>query len=390
MKFLLKYIKILILFATIMHMASCIEEVPLESKGFEEAIVVEGSVTNEFKQHQIKLSQVFAIDTTGANPLTGAIVKVNGNTEYLFRETEPGNYISVDSFAAQPGINYQLNIMANGEEYESEPLQLPGTSCIGLLETKRLDYRGENGVAITLNNQASNGTTNFYKYEFVETFKFNSNYFKVNDILIEDGEAYKIPKVKEEYTCYRTEESQEIILASTNSLSEDSVNDLLITFINSNDPRLSLRYSILVRQFVINSAAYNYYETLKEISGSDNLFSQIQPGFLEGNIYNVNNRNEKVIGFFNISSVSTKRIYFNYEDFYDRGSTRPRFVSLDNCEITFPTLNALIELVKNDRVRWFGSPIVPNLPGGSYFVVPRRCVDCTVFGSNVKPDFWED
>jgi len=371
-------------------MVSCVEEIPIESKGFEEALVIEGTVTNEFKQHQIKLSQVFAIDTTGANPLSGATVRVNGNIEYLFKETEPGNYISVDSFAAQPGINYKLYILANGEEYESEPLQLPATSSIGLLESNRVDYRGENGVAITLNNQTSNGSTNFYKYEFVETFKFNSNYFKVNEIVIKDGEAYEVPKLKEEYTCYRTEESQSIILASTNSLSEDSVNDLLITFINSNDPRLSLRYSILVKQYVINSAAYNYYDTLKELSGSDNVFSQIQPGFFEGNVFNINDSSEKVIGFFNISSVSSKRVYFNYEDFYNPGSIRPKFVALDNCEVTFPTLSSLIEQVNNDRVRWFGSPIIPNQPGGSYFVVPRRCVDCTVFGSNVKPDFWED
>ncbi len=390
MKFILIYRKILILFASILLMVSCVEEIPIESKGFEEALVIEGTVTNEFKQHQIKLSQVFAIDTTGANPLSGATVRVNGNIEYLFKETEPGNYISVDSFAAQPGINYKLYILANGEEYESEPLQLPATSSIGLLESNRVDYRGENGVAITLNNQTSNGSTNFYKYEFVETFKFNSNYFKVNEIVIKDGEAYEVPKLKEEYTCYRTEESQSIILASTNSLSEDSVNDLLITFINSNDPRLSLRYSILVKQYVINSAAYNYYDTLKELSGSDNVFSQIQPGFFEGNVFNINDSSEKVIGFFNISSVSSKRVYFNYEDFYNPGSIRPKFVALDNCEVTFPTLSSLIEQVNNDRVRWFGSPIIPNQPGGSYFVVPRRCVDCTVFGSNVKPDFWED
>ena len=390
MKFIFKNIKTVILFASLMLMASCVVEVPIESKSFEEALVVEGTVTNEFKQHQIKLSQVFAIDTTGANPLTGATVKVSGDMEYLFTESEAGNYISLDSFAAQPGVAYKLYILANGEEYESEVLQLPNTSSIDLLKSNRMNYRGEDGVAITLNNQTSNGVTNYYKYEFVETFKFNSNYFKANDIIIKDGEAYEIPKIKEEYTCYRTEDSQAIILASTNSLSEDSVNNLLITFINSSDPKLSNRYSILVSQYVINSAAYNYYDTLKELSGSDNLFSQIQPGFLEGNISNINDSSEKVIGFFNISSVSKKRLYFNYEDFYNPESIRPKFVSLENCVVTFPSLSSLIEEVKNDRVRWFASPIIPNLPGGSYFVVPKRCVDCTVFGSNVKPDFWED
>lgn len=390
MKFILIYKKTLILFASLLLITACVVEVPIESKGFEQALVVEGTVTNEFKQHLIKLSQVFAIDTIGPNPLSGATVKVIGASEYIFEETTPGNYISIDSFAAKPGINYQLFILVNGEEYESKPLQLPETSSIGQLTSNRINYRGNDGVAITLNNQASTGAAKYYRYEFTETFKFNSNYFKANKIVIEDGEALEVPKLKEEYTCYRTDESQKILLASTNSLSEDSVNDLLITFIDAKDPKLSLRYSVLVKQYVISSEAYNYYEILKELSGSDNIFSQSQPGFFAGNIYNSNNVDEKVIGFFNISSVSTKRTYFNYDDFYDPESLRPRFVPVAACEVTFPSLNVLIEQVKNDQVRWFGSPIIPNLPGGSYFVVARRCVDCTVFGSNEKPEFWED
>jgi hypothetical protein len=389
-KYILTYRKTLILLALIALIVSCVEEIPIESDGFEKAIVIEGVITNEIKQHQIKLSQTFSIETADPNPLSGAVVKVSGNNEYIFEETEPGIYISRESFAAQPGINYQLYVSANGEEYKSELLQLPGTSSIGNLAANKIDYRGENGVAITLNNQTSIGAANYYRYEFIETFKFNSNYFKTNDIIIEDGVALEVPKLKEEFTCYRTEKSQEVILATTNSLSDDSVNNLLITFINSNDPKLSLRYSILVKQYVISSAAYNYYEIMKELSGSDNLFSQSQPGFFSGNIMNINDSNEKIIGFFEVSSVSTKRTYFNYEDFYDPENIRPRFVPFTACEVTFPSLDLLIEEIKNDRVRWFKSPLIPNKPGGSYYVVPKRCVDCTVFGTNEKPEFWVD
>ncbi|MFT4849732.1 MAG: hypothetical protein ACI83B_002278 [Sediminicola sp.] len=378
------------LLALLALIVSCVEEIPIESDGFEKAIVIEGSITNELKQHQIKLSQVFEIDSIGPNPLSGATVKVTGTTEYFFEETEPGNYVSVDSFAAQTGINYQLYILANGEEYKSEPLQLPETSSVGQLTSNRINYRGDDGVAITLNNQTSTGAAKFYRYEFTETFKFNANYFKSNDIVIEDGVALEVPKLKEEYTCYRTDESQEIILASTNSLSEDIVNDLLITFIDAKDPKLSLRYSVLVKQYVISSEAYNYYEILKELSGSDNLFSQSQPGFFPSNMTNINNSNENVIGFFEVSSVSTKRTYFNYEDFYDPENIRPRLVPFAACEVTFPSLDLLIEQIENDRVRWFKSPLIPNKPEGSYFVVAKRCVDCTVFGSNEKPEFWED
>ena len=380
-----KYKKLFIFIGFVMIMSSCVEEIALSSEDFEEAIVIEGLVTNELKKHEIKISQTFAIDSTGPKPVSGADISVTGEDEHIFEELEPGRYISIDSFAARPGIDYQLSILVNGNEYISEPTQLSGTSSIGELEANRINYRGEDGVAITLNNQTSTGGANYYKYEYVETFKFNSNYDKVKDIILVDGVPVEVPKQKEEYTCYQTNNSQKIILANTNSLSDDSVNDLLINFIDSKDPSLSNRYSLLIKQYVIGRDAYNYYKILEELSGSENIFSQTQPGFLEGNITNITNPNEKTIGFFNVSSVTKKRIYFNYEDFYDPEGIRPRFVPFALCEETLPGIDNLIEQIERNAVRWAGV-----LPGGGILVVPARCVDCTFFGTNEKPDFWED
>jgi len=74
------------------------------------------------------------------------------------------------------------------------------------------------------------------------------------------------------------------------------------------------RYSIFVKQYVQNFAAHTFYQTLKDISGSESILSQTQPGFFAGNIKSDDNPNEKVIGFFDVSSVSNKRIFFNFSD----------------------------------------------------------------------------
>jgi hypothetical protein len=60
---------------------------------------------------------------------------------------------------------------------------------------------------------------------------------------------------------------------------------------------------------------------LKELSGSDGILSQNQPGFFFGNIKSVENPNEKVIGYFEVSSVSSQRIFFNYEDVFPGSTT---------------------------------------------------------------------
>jgi hypothetical protein len=385
MKLNSKYIIIFLSIAFIAILASCVEEIALETEGFEEVIVIEGTITDEIKQHQIKLSETFALNKSGTNPLSGANVRINGDIEYIFEEVESGMYVSRDSFSAEPGVNYQLSISVNDKEYESEPMKLPESSSIEELNANRINYRGDNGVVITLSNQTTTGLANYYRYEYTETFKFNSNFFKIKDLIVQEGELVEVPKQKEEYTCYRTDESQDIILANTNSLSEDSVNNLFMTFINSDDPKLSNRYSILVKQYVISRGAYTYYEILEELSGSDNLFSQSQPGFFAGNISNINNLEEKIIGYFDVSSVSVKRLYFNNEDFYNPGSVRPRFVPFANCEEISGDIPRLINLIEQNQVRWSSTT-----PGGSFIVVPRKCVDCTFFGTNERPEFWED
>lgn len=389
MNLYLKYTGLLILITQVAWLISCVEEIPIESDGFEDAIVIEATVTDQVMRQQVKLSQSFSIDADGPEPLSGADIKITGEEEYIFEESEPGIYISKEPFGAQPGISYSLMVSINGKEYESLPTKLTGTGSIGELKARRIQYQGEDGVAITLNNETSTGAANYYRYEFTETFKFNANYFKVSDIAIIDGLPVEVPKQKEEYTCYRTEDSNKFVLANTNSLSENSVTDLLIAFIDGDDPKLSKRYSILVKQYVISREAYTYYELLEELSGSDNVFSQNQPGFFSGNIANINDPEEKVIGYFDISNVSVKRLYFNYEDFYDPEGIRPRFVAYANCEVTLPDISTLMTQIEQGAVRWSETQ-VPENSVRPFYVVPTPCVDCTLFGTNIKPDFWED
>jgi len=384
MKSILKYSKFLLL-SCLALLASCVEEIPIEPGSFEEAIIVEATITDEMKTQQIKLSKTIPLNAEDDNLISNAEVKVIGNVEYDFEEVEPGVYQSTSPFAAIPEVGYQLLIMIDGQVYESTPTFLPEQVEIEEVKADRIDVEGQDGVAITLSNQATTDTPVFYRFEYTETFKFTSNFDTASDLIVVDGDLLVVPKLREEYTCYRTNESKDIILANTNALSENSVSDLLLKFINSTDPRLSRRYSILVSQYSISRDAYTYFEILKELSGSDNVFAQSQPGFFAGNISNVNDEEEKIVGFFDVSSVSTKRIYFNYEDFYESESERPSFVDISECEQRTGDESFLINAVQTNSSRWLFTSIT-----GEIFIVQRRCVDCNVFGTNVVPDFWED
>ena len=54
----------------------CVEQIDLKTISFEDALVVEGTITNELKIHQIKLSRTFKLEESIPATESNAIVEV--------------------------------------------------------------------------------------------------------------------------------------------------------------------------------------------------------------------------------------------------------------------------------------------------------------------------
>jgi len=153
-----------------------------------------------------------------------------------------------------------------------------------------------------------------------------------------------------------------------------------------------------MKQYVQTREAYRYFEKLNEFSQTENLFSDVQPGFLDGNIKSVDDEDKNVIGFFEVTSVTSKRLYFKYQDVFP-GERVPDFVI--NCTEVAPRLatghapedviSPLIDNIKAGLLRFYdiNENVTPDFRG-PFVMVPPACGDCTVLGTNIKPDFWKD
>ena len=166
----------------------------------------------------------------------------------------------------------------------------------------------------------------------------------------------------------------------------------MVRFIERDNYILTHRYSIVVKQFLVSPETYAYYDVLKKLSQSEtNAFSENQPGFLPSNIFSTNNSGENIAGYFEVSSVDEKRIFFNYEDFF-MGEDPPPYYS--DCLITAPTdegeygKRLLLNLLYRDALRYYGLNFSKTYGPGPYEMVPPACGDCTVLGSNIVPDYW--
>lgn len=395
-----------ILISSLLLLNACIEEFIPETFTFEDFLVVEATITDEFKFQEIKLSRTFEF---GENPIkeTQANVQIidDSQNSYNFFETESGNYVSNVKFSVEPNRTYTLKVTTkNSMSYTSSAVMLPSNTAqiTDVSYSKSTNSNIEEGIDILVDSFDPSGNSKYYRYEFEETYIIIPPFWSpIEIIIVSDVPPFKVDhqlKTREERVCYNTIISNDIIQTETNSLSEDRITKFPVKFISSKDSIIRDRYSILVKQHVQSLEAFTYYKILNEFSISESVFSENQPGFLEGNIFSDTSPNEKVIGFFEINSVSSKRLFLNYKDVFPNENKPPYFAEC--VEIELPDLvnpedpdnSPLIDKIKSGMIHietnysFFGD-IVEEAP---YFIINIECGDCTVFGTNIRPDFWID
>lgn len=383
---------------------SCVETFDFETEveTFESALVIEATITNELKSQEILLSRTFALDEDGPSPENNANVKVidGVQNEYLFHETDPGVYISNTAFSVQPNRNYTLQIITNnGRSYASQPTQLTKNTHIdNLYPLRSFNDDGVEGMSIFVDSFDPTGNSNYYRYTYEETYKIIAPLYDSLEIVFQEGSFFDhdlILRPEQEKICYGTTKSNTIIITSTIGFVEDRIDQFRVRFISRDNYIMSYRYSILVKQHVQSREAYTFYETLKDFSESESLFSENQTGFISGNVFSVANQQEKVLGFFDVSFLDAHRVYFNYEDYFP-GEVLPPYAIGCNGFVA-PLVETLggghplfDHIVQGFQFFGFnpGSDDDFVFGDGPYVLVTRACGDCTALGSNVVPDFW--
>ena len=404
---------------------SCVEKYEPKTSVFESVLVVESTITNELKKQQVKLSRTIPIDSIIPDSEKDALVRIKTATGdvYDFTEVEAGLYESDVPFQAEPNVAYQLFITtASGESYQSTEEKITPIAPIENVYAERPNIEGTLGAQVYVDSQ-ENPQAKYFRYEYEETYKIVTPFIITHDLILSDIEdagtpflEYKMnvqPITIEKHICYDTAINSKLILSSLdNNISNVGIP---IRFLPSTDFMLRERYSILVRQYVQNINEYKFYKILSKFNGIGNLLSEIQKGYILGNIKNVNNAKDNVVGFFGVDSYSEKRIYSNYNDFSFEKSdyfvycTNESFVNFtDNpldyeelgCQPCNPQVLNEREIIFDAARGFYNNPELLNWwfgidsHGNSYVrmisFVKSECGNCSTFASNVRPDFWQD
>lgn len=427
----------------------CVEEVDIETddasiRQARSALVVEATLTDEERTQEVVLSRAADFendsivefdeedpstyiipDLDPANrPIlyeTGATVTITDDSggSYPFVEGDPGRYFSQDPFAALPGRSYQLRVvLRNGRRIVSEMESLAGTATLDGLKAERAsDPLQGQGIRFLVDGTSSGGSDAFFRYTFEETFRVVAPLWSPQEFVLSDYDPCADPveytleivnRTEENQVCYRTEASTSIVQASTAGLTGGQLRNFPVHFLSRDTYKIAERYSIRVRQLVESRGAYSYYDRLRNFSQEGNVFAQVQPGFLQGNLQPEGEASLLVIGYFSVASVSEQRIFLDFEDFFP-GEPEPPFLvpcsllSSPEAHPTYcpvvPTMGgggcplSVIELLDlGGLISYYSdnNETVVTACAGPHVYVPRVCGDCTVLGSSQAPDFWID
>jgi len=374
---------------------SCIEPFrpDLNKNDLEYLLVTEGKVTDECGPFKVRLSksgEVYTYQTTNSfEPIPDAEVQISddkGNIYPLYHVGE-GWYETIDKcLQGVPGNIYTLHITDNeDEQYESTPelmSETPSIDSVYYEEEQKTHIEGESvlhegWLNILLNTRTSTDGEEYFKWEFEETWEFTMpEYIPVlrkNEFNAWYSTMETVYITPEKFHCWISINSKSILIKSTTNNQSGEIRRLPLTSIGPDDDRLSIRYSILIKQYTLNNELYDFFKVLESLNETNGGMYDRIPTPLFGNIQS-SSSNRKAIGYFFASTVKTKRLFIDNKDTHiETGSAYSDCGWKDGLYLESGTYYFYGTTDYGQYSVWSGN---------------KYCTDCRERGTNVKPDFW--
>ncbi len=343
-------------------------------------LVVEGLINTGADSTFIKLSRTSPLeDKTSIKPELGAVVNVeaDNNQSYPLKDLGKGVYASA-GLNLDPNKKYRLKIKtSNNKTYLSAFVEAKVSPVIDSLSYEVKD----DGVQIYSNTHDPSNKSIYYRWEYADAWQFTAlNY----SLMIAQGGIVRDRTAEEQiFACWGSSNSTNIILGSSAKLEQDVINKAPVLFIAAGSEKISKKYSILVKQYILTKEGFEFWEGLKKNTENLGSIFDAQPSQLIGNIHNVVDADEPVLGFISAGTTQQKRIFIEREKLPTTWLTKYPFEcrtdTLRGADVArFIHTNIVVVLEK-----------VPAEQKGGYVTAPKECADCTIRGVTKKPAFWQ-
>lgn len=353
-------------------------EIPSTETNF---LVVEGVLNAGNEPTTVRITRTYDINGNIGNLRgeTNAVVTVEGNdnSSRPLTMADAGTYQS-RNLALSANNEYRLRIKTmDGKEYLSSYVKVKTSP-----EIDSVSYKPQDGnMQLYVNTHDPANNTRYYKWSYEETWEINSYYYST---IIYDANEPKLIREREPseyiFRCWKYSKSGKILFGSSAQLTSDVIFEQPINRIPGGDERLSVRYSILLKQYALDKDAYEFFDLMKKNTESLGSIFDAQPSEIRGNIKCVNNPDEIVIGYVSASTVTQKRIFINRPSGWNfRQLCDTRLITPDSVRY-YMAKGDFIPIVEEPRMGSLISDYLSSTP---------VCVDCRERGGNLqKPAYW--
>jgi len=354
---------------------------------YENILVVDGMITSGPGPYTVKLMSSLQLSEAETTPLSGFHVIINddfGNTETL-TESGPGTYVTdLNGIQGTPGRSYQIKIQSpNGNSYQSDFELMNQAIAIDTLYPK-LEFKQDPylihdmaGYQFYVDTEPSDVDSVYFFWRLTHTYQYQADFIIR---WIYDGALRPYTNSDSLRTCWNTYRVKNIFTFNTEGLTASSLHGFPLNYVSTETRFLSIRYSLLVDQMTISKNAYGYWNSIDEQNTDAGELYSKQPYQIRGNLYNPNNPDELVLGYFMVAGSASKRIFVDRPD-------PPVQMHYPICTLSEADYLNFGTLWLTKESEW---PLFATFDVNGGNALPNQeCLDCRLSdGTIAKPDFW--
>jgi hypothetical protein len=371
--------KRLALWVCLCLVTGCIETFePKVAKSEVGFLVVDGAINSQGVS-TVRLSRTLSLRQSGMAPTEVKarvfIEEANGR-QYPLREITTGTYTSAAlSLTAEQPVRLHFTL-ASGREYISDYTPAKLTPPIDSVSWKT----SSEGLQVAVNAHGEPNQARYYRWNYEETWEFRSRY----PSYLEYKNKTLVDRIEDINHCWGTETPSTIILGSTVQLSRNVVSQQPIARLQETSTKLITKYSILVKQYALTAEEYSYWEALRKNTENIGTLFDPLPTQLTGNVHNVADPAETVIGFVGAQSMQQQRIFIKREQL---PNTWPLVTGYEKCGVDTVRTESFFADGKNTPIAKVVDPASKD--SGLIYYSSAECVDCRKRGVNKRPSFWQ-
>lgn len=375
-------------------LSACVERYyPEDADLHTDVLVVNAHLTDKPGIQTINLSRSDRLIYPEYKPELGAAVQVEDDRGDMisFTEVGEGDYeADLQEEFLHDWRRYRLLLVtSNGNQYESEFTTLHPVTSIDsvyyLVETAPEEKSGTmaEGIRFYMDFDIDPDTVQYLRWDLTETYEYHNPGYE-GFIYSFDRVMRPVPDSMSDRQCWITLRIPDIYTLESGNLSAKHYSRKPLHFVSNQTQRLKYGYSLLVRQFSMDEAAFRYWDDLKKNTQEMGALFEKQPSLTPSNICSCSDPEEKVLGFFSVSGVYEKRIFVRDVEGLD----------VPDRIFCFPSLHApqrLHFMPEQYLPKFFSRAEWPFTGEIVFGETKQECLDCRLLrgSSGVPPDFWQ-